>query len=165
MNIRNQEHLYTALIHDERRSGSFLCPAVIGEPPPRDSSYAEQKKAGAILKKSSLSCPIIRGWLITSSMLPTTNAGQTARWQAARSYARLHFFRITLCTCRLISSFKVGSWAKKLSRQSRLLAAPVLGWPGPGRKELWDQHGPRQDYLAYAYLQTGQDQLARNVPR
>jgi len=57
-----------------------------------------------------------------------------------------------------------GSWQKLSSSIFALLwaAARALGGQGPAQGTM-EQSGHAPNNLAYAYLQTGQDQLARNV--
>ena len=136
------EHLYTAY-PDDREAALFYALQVIANAPPRDSSYAEQKKAGAILEKIFAELPNHPG-VAHYIMLTTTQCWPTARSQQHEAMPRLHLLRSTLCTCRLISSFK---WdrGKKLSRPiSPPWPRPVLGWPGPGARNYGiSRHTPR----------------------
>src|SRR5439155_1257615 len=82
---------------------------------------------------------------------------------AARSYAKIAPSSVHALHMPSHIFIQVGSWQEAIASNLASLAAARAWVARSRRKELWDQQAHAQDYLAYAYLQTGQDQLARNV--
>ena len=156
------EHLYTAY-PDDREAALFYALQVIANAPPRDSSYAEQKKAGAILEKIFAELPNHPGvahYIIHAYDNPMLANRALA---AARSYAKIAPSSVHALHMPSHIFIQVGSWQEAIASNLASLAAARAWVARSRRKELWDQQAHAQDYLAYAYLQTGQDQLARNV--
>src|SRR6184192_1368062 len=156
------EHLYTAY-PDDREAALFYALQVIANAPPRDSSYAEQKKAGAILEKIFAELPNHPGvahYIIHAYDDPMLANRALA---AARSYAKIAPSSVHALHMPSHIFIQVGSWQEAIASNLASLAAARAWVARSRRKELWDQQAHAQDYLAYAYLQTGQDQLARNV--
>src|SRR3977135_999035 len=156
------EHLYTAY-PDDREAALFYCLQVIANAPPRDSSYAEQKKAGGILEKIFAELPNHPGvahYIIHAYDNPMLANRALA---AARSYAKIAPSSVHALHMPSHIFIQGGAWQEAIASNLASLAAARAWVARSRRKELWDQQAHAQDYLAYAYLQTGQDQLARNV--
>jgi len=156
------EHLYTAY-PDDREAALFYALQLIANAPPRDSSYAEQKKAGAILEKifaESPNHPGVAHYIIHAYDNPVLANRALA---AARSYAKIAPSSVHALHMPSHIFIQVGSWQEAIDSNRASLAAARAWVAKSGRKELWDQQAHAQDYLAYAYLQTGQDLLARQI--
>jgi len=156
------EHLYTAY-PDDREAALFYALQLIANAPPRDSSYSEQKKAGAILEKifvESPNHPGVAHYIIHAYDNPVLANRALA---AARSYAKTAPSSVHALHMPSHIFIQVGSWQEAIDSNRASLAAARAWVAKSGRKELWDQQAHAQDYLAYAYLQTGQDLLARKV--
>jgi len=156
------EHLYTAY-PDDREAALFYALQIIANAPPRDSSYAEQKKAGAILEKifaESPNHPGVAHYIIHAYDNPVlANRGLAA----ARSYAKIAPSSVHALHMPSHIFIQVGSWQEAIDSNRASLAAARAWVAKSGRKELWDQQAHAQDSLAYAYLQTGQDLLAKQI--
>jgi tetratricopeptide (TPR) repeat protein len=156
------EHLYTAY-PDDREAALFYALQIIANAPPRDSSYAEQKKAGAILEKifaESPNHPGVAHYIIHAYDNPVLANRALA---AARSYAKIAPSSVHALHMPSHIFIQVGLWQEAIDSNRASLAAARAWVAKSGRKELWDQQAHAQDYLAYAYLQTGQDLLARQI--
>src|SRR5437660_4549724 len=156
------QHLYTAY-PDDREASLFYALQLIANAPPRDCSYAEQKKAGAILEKifaESPNHPGVAHYIIHAYDNPVLANRALA---AARSYAKIAPSSVHALHMPSHIFIQVGSWQEAIDSNRASLAAARAWVAKSGRKELWDQQAHAQDYLAYAYLQTGQDLLARKV--
>jgi len=131
------EHLYTAY-PDDREAALFYALLLISNAPPRDPSYADQRKPAPSWKKSSLSRPIIQAWLITLSTPMTTPCWPTARWQQLGATPRLRLLRSMPCTCRRTSSSKWDRGRKPSIPIFASLAAARAWVVKSQRTELWD---------------------------
>ncbi len=147
----------------DREAAAFYALSLLGTALPSDKTYANQKKAGAILEKLFAAQPLHPGlahYLIHSYDYP---ALAQQGLDAARRYARIapsvphalhmpsHIF------------VRLGLWGDAIgSNQSSAQAAREygrkMGWEG-----AWDQQLHAMDYLAYGYLQSGQPAEARRV--
>ena len=156
------EHLYTAY-PDDREAALFYALLLISNAPPRDSSYADQKKAGVILEKvfaESPNHPGVAHYIIHAYDNPVLANRALA---AARSYAKIAPSAVHALHMPSHIFIQVGSWQEAIDSNLASLVAARAWVARSGRKELWDMQAHAQDYLAYAYLQTGQDALARKV--
>ncbi len=141
---------------DDREAAIFYALALQGSASPTDKTYANQKKAGAILERIFAEQPDHPGvahYIIHAYDYPPL-AGQALN--AARSYAKIapdsphalhmpsHIFT------------RLGFWQESIeSNLASEAAAKKYNAPG---NEL---HA--KDYLVYAYLQGAQDRAAKNV--
>jgi hypothetical protein len=141
---------------DDREAAIFYALALQGSASPTDKSYANQKKAGAILEKILAEQPDHPGvahYLIHAYDYPPLASDAL---DAARSYAKIapdsphalhmpsHIFT------------RLGLWQESIeSNLASEAAAQKYNAPG---NEL---HA--RDYLVYAYLQGGQDRAAKKV--
>ena len=147
----------------DKEAAIFHAVALLGTAFPGDKTYATEKKAAAILNRILPEAPTHPGvahYLIHSFDYP---ALAELALPAARSYARIapssphalhmpsHIFtRLGLWDESIQSNLASSSAAR--ARMARL---------HPGATSYEDLHA--QDYLAYAYLQGGQDAKARGV--
>src|SRR5713101_6293786 len=141
---------------DDREAAIFYALALQGSASPADKTYANQKKAGAILEKILGEQPVHPGvahYIIHAYDYPPLAARAL---DAARSYAKIapdsphalhmpsHIFT------------RLGLWQESIeSNLASEAAAEKYNAPG---NEL---HA--QDYLVYAYLQGAQDHAAKKV--
>src|SRR6202047_3088586 len=141
---------------DDREAAIFYALALQGSASPTDKTYANQKKAGAILEKIFAEQPDHPGvahYIIHAYDYPPLAARAL---NAARSYAKIapdsphalhmpsHIFT------------RLGLWQESIeSNLASEAAAQKYNAPG---NEL---HA--RDYLVYAYLQGGQDRAAKRV--
>ena len=147
----------------DKEASIFYAVALLGNAPPTDKTYARQKKAAEILNRMLPQAPGHPGvahYLIHSFDYP---ALAELALPAARGYAKIapssphalhmpsHIFtRLALWDESIASN--LASSAAARARMARL---------HPGATSYEDLHA--QDYLAYAYLQGGQDQKAKGV--
>ncbi|MGH9603646.1 MAG: hypothetical protein ACRD24_14805 [Terriglobales bacterium] len=147
----------------DREAAVFYALSLLGTALPADKTYANQKKAGAILEKIFAQQPLHPGvahYLIHSYDYP---ALAQLGLDAARRYAKiapsvphaLHmpshiFIRLGLWNDAISSNQASAQAARAYGRK--------MGWDG-----AWDQQLHAMDYLAYGYLQTGQPAEARRV--
>lgn len=148
----------------DSEAGVFYALALNATALPTDRSYANQKKAAAILEKVRASQPDHPGaahYLIHSyDAAPLAEQGLPA----ARSYAGIapdvpHALHMPshIFTRR-------GLWQESIDSNTRSAAAGQAYAKehfGPGT--AWDQSLHAMDYLAYAYLQEAQDEAAKRV--
>lgn len=172
---RNQSHRSRALAYekameeiyrrfpDDTEAAVFYTLALNGTIVPTDKTYANQRKAGAILEplfRRQPDHPGIAHYLIHSYDFPGIAAGAL---DAARRYARIapesphalhmpsHIFT------------RLGFWEE--CRSSNIAAANAgrnysrRHFPGAS----WSEQLHAMDYLVYAYLQTGYDREAKSV--
>ncbi|MGH9532065.1 MAG: hypothetical protein ACRD2Q_06700, partial [Terriglobales bacterium] len=147
----------------DREAAVFYALSLLGTALPSDKTYANQKKAGAILQKIFAEQPLHPGvahYLIHSYDYP---ALAQLGLDPARRYAKiapsvphaLHmpshiFIRLGLWNDAISSNQVSAQAARAYSRK--------MGWDG-----AWDQQLHAMDYLAYGYLQSGQPADARRV--
>jgi hypothetical protein len=149
---------------DDREAGVFYALALDATWPPTDKSYANLKKAGAILEQVWAEQPNHPGvvhYLIHSYDVPALAPQGLA---AARRYAAIapavphaqhmpsHIFTRLGLWQESIDSNLVGHRAAKTYAEQTY---------GPGGYDQETVH--TLDYLAYAYLQTAQDRAAKGV--
>ena len=140
----------------DREAAIFYALAVLANAPPDDKTYANQKKAGAILEKLFPDMPDHPGiahYLIHCYDYPTL---AERALEAARRYAQIapdsphalhmpsHIFT------------RLGLWQESIA--SNLASATAARKHGAEGDEL---HA--RDYLVYAYLQGGQDREAKEM--
>ena len=156
------EHLYTAY-PDDREAALFYAMLLGANAPRRDSSYADQKKAGAILEKifaESPNHPGVAHYIIHVYDNPVLANRALA---AARSYAKIAPSAVHALHMPSHIFIQVGSWQEAIDSNLASLAAARAWVVKSHRTDLWDMQAHAQDFLAYAYLQTGQDALAKKV--
>jgi tetratricopeptide (TPR) repeat protein len=148
---------------DDSEAAIFHALALLGTAPPTDPSYAQQKEAAAILNGLLAEQPRHPGivhYLIHSFDYPQLAA---LALQAARTYADI---APDSAHARHMPSHifvRLGLWdeAVRSNLDSAETALGVVAQKHPGAASFDALHA--YDYLAYAYLQQGRDEAARQV--
>jgi hypothetical protein len=149
---------------DDREAAIFYALALDATALPTDKTLANQKKAAAILEPlfaEQANHPGVAHYLIHSYDSPSL---AEAGLPAARRYAEIapsvphalhmpsHIFT------------RLGYWQESIDTNLRSAAAgQAYAKAQFGEGVAWDQSLHAMDYLAYAYLQLGEDQKARGV--
>ncbi len=148
---------------DDHEASIFYSLALLATAAPTDKTYANQRKAGAILEKVFAEQPQHPGvahYIIHSYDNPVLAERALT---AARSYAKIApavphaqhmpshiFIRLGLWQEAIASNLASASAARDYELKTNMQGA-------------WDQRLHAMDYLAYAYLQSGQQAEARRV--
>jgi hypothetical protein len=140
----------------DREASIFYALSLAASALPTDKTYANQLKAGAILEKlyaDEPDHPGIAHYIIHSYDVP---ALADHALDAARSYAKIapsapHALHMPSHTFT-----RVGAWQESID--TNILSAAEAHRAGATAEEL---HA--MDYMAYAYLQTGQDRAVQNL--
>jgi hypothetical protein len=148
---------------DDREAAVFYALALNATAAPTDKTYANQLKAGAILEKVFAEQPDHPGvahYIIHSYDYPPLASRALV---AARGYAKTapsvphaqhmpaHIFT------------RLGLWDESIASNRASADSGKAYYAQLGKDTVWDQTLHALDYLAYAYLQTGQDRKARAV--
>jgi tetratricopeptide (TPR) repeat protein len=149
---------------DDREAGVFYSLALLATAPPTDKTYANQKKARAILEQVRAELPDHPGvahYLIHANDSPAmAEDGLTAALcYAAIAPAVPHALHMP---SHIFT--RLGLWQQSIDA-NRAASAAALAYVreelGPGAFDGETVHS--LDYLEYAYLQTGQDRAAKEV--
>ncbi len=149
---------------DDREGGVFYSLALLATAPPTDKTYANQKKAKAILEKVNAEVPNhpgVQHYLIHANDSPAlAEDGLTAALcYAAIAPAVPHALHMP---SHIFT--RLGMWRQSIDA-NRASSAAALGYVreelGPDAFDGETVHS--LDYLEYAYLQTGQDRQAKQV--
>ncbi len=148
---------------DDREAAIFHALCLLGTAPPTDKTYANQRKAAAILDKVFAAEPNHPG--VAHYFIHAYDAPELAALAlpAARRYAKiapsvphaLHmpshiFIRLGLWQESIQSNVAAAAAAQEFAARTKMGGA-------------WDQQLHAMDYLAYAYLQGAQDVEAKRV--
>ncbi len=149
---------------DDREGGVFYSLALLATAPPTDKTYANQKKAKAILEKVNAEVPNhpgVQHYLIHANDSPAlAEDGLTAALcYAAIAPAVPHALHMP---SHIFT--RLGMWRQSIDA-NRASSAAALGYVreelGPDAFDGETVHS--LDYLEYAYLQTGRDREAKHV--
>ena len=156
------EQLYLRYPSDHE-AAVFYSLALLGTALPTDKTYANQKKAGAILNKVLLSEPEHPGvahYLIHSFDYPALAPLALA---AARSYAKIAPSAPHALHMPSHIFTRLGLWQESIESNiaSAAAAKNYAARMNPGAASFNQLHA--MDYLTYAYLQTAQDRKAKAV--
>ena len=148
---------------EDREAAVFYALALNATAAPTDKTYANQRKAGAILEKvyaEQPNHPGVAHYIIHSyDYPPLAGSGLVA----ARGYAKIapavphaqhmpaHIFT------------RLGLWQESIDSNVASASAGKAYYARQGKTTVWDQTLHALDYVVYAYLQTGQDTRARAV--
>jgi len=148
---------------EDKEAAIFHAVALLGTATPGDKTYATEKKAAAILNAILPQAPTHPGvahYLIHSFDYP---ALADLALPAARSYAKIAPSSPHALHMPSHIFTRLGLWNESIDSNlaSRAAARERMKRLHPGATSFEDLHA--QDYLAYAYLQGGQDAKARAV--
>lgn len=128
-----------------------------------DTTYARQRRAGAILEplfRKTPGHPGLAHYLIhayDSPRLAPKAVGAAARYaQIAPSVPHAHHMPSHIYT-------RLGMWEESIAANLRSAAAARRFEASQRLRALWDQRAHALDYLAYAYLQLGRDVEAHRL--
>src|SRR6266436_3129612 len=156
------EQLYLRYPNDHE-AAVFYSLALLGTALPTDKTYANQKKAGAILNQVLLSEPEHPGvahYLIHSFDYPALAPLALA---AARSYAKIAPSAPHALHMPSHIFTRLGLWQESIESNiaSAAAAKNYVAKMHPGAASFDQLHA--MDYLAYAYLQTAQDRKTKAI--
>jgi hypothetical protein len=160
---RAMERIYIQYPNDHE-AAIFYALALDATAPPSDKTYANQKKAGAILEPlitAEPNHPGVAHYIIHSYDYPEL---AERALPAARRYAEIAPSAAHALHMPSHIFTRLGMWQESIASNRAAAEAgqafAVKTW-GPG--VLWDQSLHAMDYLEYAYLQTAQDRKAKQV--
>jgi len=141
---------------NDREASIFYALSLAAAAPPTDKTYADQRKAGAILERLLAAQPDHPG--LTHYIIHAYDAPPLAEHalSAARRYSQIapsapHALHMPSHTFT-----RLGQWQESID--ANLKSGEVARREGSTAEELHTM-----DYRAYAYLQTGQDDAARRL--
>jgi hypothetical protein len=148
---------------DDREAAIFYALALLGTAPPGDKTYANQKKAGAILNRvlpAQPDHPGVAHYLIHSFDYPQL---ADLALPAARSYSKIAESSPHALHMPSHIFVRLGLWddAIRSNMESAAAARAHVQKTLPGGHSFDELHA--MDYLAYAYLQQGRDAKAREM--
>jgi len=149
---------------DDREAAIFYSLALLGTAPPADKSYANQKKAGAILNRvlpAQPDHPGVAHYLIHSFDYPQL---AELALPAARSYSKIAESSPHALHMPSHIFVRLGLWDDSVRANEDSAAAArahVQKTLPPGARSFDELHAV--DYLAYAFLQEGRDAKAREM--
>lgn len=148
---------------EDREATVFYALALISTASTHDPTYADRRKAGVILEKVFTEQPEHPGvahyiiHVYDNSVL----AGRALI--AARRYAQIAPSSVHALHMPSHIFIQVGSWQEAIDSNLASIAAARKYSTKNHLKGVWDMEAHAQDYLAYAYLQTGRDEGAKRV--
>ena len=149
---------------DDREAGVFYALALVATAPPTDKTYANQKKAAAILKKVRAELPDHPG--VAHYLIHANDSAELAEdgLTAALCYAAIapavpHALHMPSHIFTRLGMWRQSIDANRAARAAAL--AYVREELGPDAFDGETVH--TMDYMEYAYLQTGQDREAKQV--
>lgn len=156
------EQLYLRYPNDHE-AAVFYALALLGTAQPTDKTYANQKKAGAILNQvlqSEPEHPGVAHYLIHSFDYPALAPMALA---AARSYAKIAPSSPHALHMPSHIFTRLGLWPESIESNiaSATAARNHVAKMHPGAASFDELHA--MDYLAYAYLQTAQDGKVKEI--
>jgi tetratricopeptide (TPR) repeat protein len=148
---------------DDREAAIFYSLALLGTAPPADKTYANQKKAGAILNRvlpAQPDHPGVAHYLIHSFDYPQL---AELALPAARSYSKIAESSPHALHMPSHIFVRLGLWDDSIraNEDSAAAARAHVQKTLPGAHSFDELHAV--DYLAYAFLQEGRDAKARDM--
>ena len=158
------EHAMEKIYNDypqDKEAAIFYALSLVGAADPADKSYAKQKKAGGILTalyNSEPNHPGIVHYIIHSYDYPPLAA---LALPAARKYASIAPSSAHAQHMPSHIFTRLGLWNECISSNLASIAAAKCYAENAGIKGHWDEELHGMDYLVYAYLQEGNNELAK----
>jgi hypothetical protein len=148
---------------DDREAAVFYALSLDATAPPTDKTYANQLKAAAILTRvfaEQPNHPGVAHYLIHSyDVAPLASRALPA----ARSYSKIAPSAPHALHMPSHIFTRLGLWQESIESNRASATAGKEYVSKTGGAGVWDQTLHAMDYLAYAYLQRGQDGAARRV--
>jgi len=157
---RSMEELYTAFPKD-KETAIFYALALDAAADPADKSLSKQKKAGAILQTLYAKYPDHPGiihYIIHTYDIPEL---ASAALPAARRYAAVAPSSAHALHMPSHIFTRVGDWDECIQSNKASVSSAKCYASSAGIKGHWDEELHGMDYLVYAYLQKGEDRLAK----
>ena len=148
---------------EDREAAVFYALSLIAAASTRDPNYADKRKAGEILEKVFAEQPEHPGvvhYIIHAYDNPVLAPHAL---NAARRYAQIAPASVHALHMPSHIFIQVGSWQEAIDSNLASIAAAREYSTKNHLKGIWDMEAHAQDYLAYAYLQTGRDRDAKRV--
>jgi len=149
---------------DDREGGVFYSLALVATAPPTDKTYANQKKATAILEKVRAELPNHPG--VAHYLIHSNDSAAMAEDGLAAALCYADIAPAVPHALHMPSHIftRLGMWRQSIDA-NRASSVAALGYV---REELGSNAFDGEtvhsmDYLEYAYLQTGQDREAKQV--
>ena len=149
---------------DDREGGVFYSLALVATAPPTDKTYANQKKATAILEKVRAELPNHPG--VAHYLIHSNDSAAMAEEGLAAALCYADIAPAVPHALHMPSHIftRLGMWRQSIDA-NRASSVAALGYV---REELGSNAFDGEtvhsmDYLEYAYLQTGQDREAKQV--
>ncbi len=157
---KSMEKLYKAFEND-KEAAVFYALALDAAADPSDKSFKNQKKAGAILDTLYLNNPEHPGiahYIIHNYDYPelAASALPVARKYASIAPSSAHALHMPSHTFTML-----GLWDESIQSNLASVEAAKCYAEASGIKGHWDEELHGMDYLVYAYLQTGENDLAK----
>ena len=157
---KGMEFLYTKYPHD-KEAAIFYALALNAAADPEDKAFKKQKKAGAILTSlypEEPNHPGIVHYLIHTYDYPELAA---MALPAARKYASVAPSSAHALHMPSHIFTRLGLWQESINANLVSVSAAQCYAQQAGIKGHWDEEIHGLDYLVYAYLQTGDNKLAK----
>jgi tetratricopeptide (TPR) repeat protein len=157
---KSMEKLYKTFEND-KEAAVFYALALDAAADPSDKSFKNQKKAGAILDTLYLNNPEHPGiahYIIHNYDYPelAASALPVARKYASIAPSSAHALHMPSHTFTML-----GLWDESIQSNLASVEAAKCYAEESGIKGHWDEELHGMDYLVYAYLQTGENDLAK----
>lgn len=146
---------------DDKEASIFYALSLVGSANPADKSYHNQRKAGAILTAlypNEPNHPGIVHYIIHSYDYPELAA---LALPAARKYASIAPSSAHAQHMPSHIFTRLGLWDESIKSNLASIASAKCYAENAGIKGHWDEELHGMDYLVYAYLQKGENDLAK----
>jgi hypothetical protein len=146
---------------DDKEAAIFYALSLVGSANPADKSYHNQRKAGAILTAlypNEPNHPGIVHYIIHSYDYPELAA---LALPAARKYASIAPSSAHAQHMPSHIFTRLGLWDESIKSNLASIASAKCYAENTGIKGHWDEELHGMDYLVYAYLQKGENDLAK----
>jgi hypothetical protein len=148
---------------EDREAAVFYALSLIAAASTRDPNYADKRKAGEILEKVFAEQPEHPGVAHYIIHAYDNSVLAPRALNAARRYAQIAPSSVHALHMPSHIFIQVGSWQEAIDSNLASIAAAREYSTKNHLKGIWDMEAHAQDYLAYAYLQTGHDRDAERV--
>ncbi|MDB5199322.1 MAG: hypothetical protein JWO92_1285 [Chitinophagaceae bacterium] len=158
---KNMEHIYTTYPNDKEAS-IFYALSLDAAADPADKTFIKQKKAGAILEAlypDEPNHPGIIHYIIHTYDYPGLAA---LALPAARKYAAVAPSSAHALHMPSHIFTRLGLWDEAIKSNLASVSSAQCYAKAAGIKGHWDEELHGMDYLVYAYLQKGENDLAKN---